>query len=182
MDWRFVREACTIYTALPTSIDGAQAILAHAAPLTVKGDPGITNERLAQVIRCYWDALQIPIVVQREVGRCLRDIPIHCRYESAGQRFGSHGLDRYLRTIDIARWQKSVCDAHGWSCVMVISFHPHLWRVARVTEKLGLNVCVPSIPAIPFDRTSVYAWTRCASLFAPLEIIQRLDYIRRGWI
>lgn len=178
MDWRLVREALTIYCISPTTLDSAQAILAHAAPLTLKGEPSITNERLARVIRYYWDALKIPIVVQGEVERCLRDVPIDYRYKSLEQ----HESDTYIRTIDIARWQKSVCDAHGWSCVIVMSFHPHLWRVVRVTEKLGLTVRVPYIPAIPFDRESVYARTRHECVFAPLEIAQRLDYIRRGWI
>lgn len=43
MDWRLIREALTTYRISPTTLDGAQAILAHAAPMTFEGKAGITN-------------------------------------------------------------------------------------------------------------------------------------------
>lgn len=97
----------TVWNTPPSAnFKDTEVILAHGASETPYR-PGRTNEYIAGIIRSLHDQLKIPICAQGEVTQLIRDLPlvgnIPRQCESA----------RYLKTRDVALYQKKVCDQNG---------------------------------------------------------------------
>lgn len=159
-----------------TSLEGAQVILAHAAGLNSDGSPGLVNEYSTVLIKRLHEKLQIPVIVQGELADCLIDIPLL----AVSPRQGQSG--RYIDTFDIAIWQKSICDDHNFKRVVLVSYLPHFWRGMRVTEKIGLQVCIPEGIKEIYDPENSQWWARSGWVNRPYELLVRFYYLFKGQI
>jgi uncharacterized SAM-binding protein YcdF (DUF218 family) len=80
------------------------------------------------------------------------------------------------------RIQKRLCDENGWKHPILISFHPHLWRAMMVSKRVGLDVLIPNVPNLPFDRRVIHPWLRYRWTNALREIPCRLLWLFQGKI
>lgn len=169
-------ECLTVWNLTPTSLQGAQAILAHAAGENSPTDPGLVNDYLGSLVRNLYHQLHIPVIVQGELANCLKEIPLEAK--SLRQSESS----TYLTSRDIAQWQKSECYKRGIRCIVLVSYYPHFCRGMWVTEKLGLKVLVPPGLKEVYDPGNSQWWARNKFLNRPYELLIRLYFLWRGWI
>ena len=158
-----------------TSFDGVQAILAQATSETLCG-PGRTNIYLSSIIRELQKKLDVPVCAQGEVAQCLQDLPL------VGTIPRQCNALSYFTTRDVAMYQKGICDANNWNCVIVVSSKRHLWRAVMTTRTLGLDVRIPWIPEYMWEPQSIQWHNRNAYLGIPSETLQRIKYVLKGWI
>ena len=95
-------ECLTVWSVTPTSLQGAQAILSHAAGENTPSDPGVVNEYNAELIRKLYQELKVPVIAQGELKLCLSGIP--------GVIFSPRQAEtapNYMNTYDIAIWHKA---------------------------------------------------------------------------
>lgn len=176
---RFLRllwKCFTEWNAHPTSLEGAQAILAHAAGENSPTDPGIENKYLSSIIKDLYYKYKVPVFAQGELAPCLSDIPI------SGKSLRQSESKSYISTFNIAEWQKTECDKIGAKKVILVSYLPHYWRAKKVTEKMGLEVLVPPGIAEIYDSNNSQIWARYKWLNRPYEILARLMFVFKGWI
>lgn len=171
-------ELLTVWSVSPTSLQGAQAILAHASGENSPSDPGLVNEFLAGKIRELYRQLRVPVIIQGELKPCLSDIPL-----TAVSPRQAETAPNYMNTYDIALWQKARCDKIGAKRVVLVSYYPHYWRAVKATEKVGLTVLVPSGLMEIFDPNNSQKWARYKWVNRLYELFLARPYsLLRGWV
>ena len=171
-------ECLTVWFVPPTSLQGAQAILAHASGENSPSDPGLVNEFLAGKIRELYHQLQVPVIIQGELWPCLSDIPL-----TAVSPRQAEVAPNYLNTFDIALWEKAECDKLGAQRVVLVSYYPHYWRAVKATKKVGLTVLVPSGLKEIFDHKNSQVWARYKWVNRLYELFVARPYsLWKGWI
>ena len=171
-------ECLTVWSVPPTSLRGAQAILAHAAGENSPTDPGLVNEFLANKIREIYHQLRVPVIIQGELKPCLSDIPL-----TAISPRQAETAPNYMNTYDIALWQKTECDKLGANRVVLVSYYPHYWRAVKATEKVGLTVLVPSGLREIFDPNNSQVWARYKWVNRLYELFVARPYsLLKGWV
>lgn len=171
-------ECLTVWRVSPTSLEGAQAILAHAVGENSPSDPGLVNEFLASRIRELYRELQLPVIVQGELKLCLPDIPL-----TAVSPRQAETAPNYMNTYDIALWQKAECDKLGANRAVLVSYYPHYWRAMKTTEKVGLIVLVPSGLREIYDPNNSQYWARHKWVNRLYELLVARPYsLLKGWI
>ena len=69
------------------------------------------------------------------------------------------------------------------SCHAVVAHSLHVWRVAKVLQKLGVETIIPvRLKTIPFDPKSEQWYTRNRFFWVAREIPARLYHFLKGWI
>ena len=170
-------ECLTVWSVPPTSLQGAQVILAHAAGENSPNDPGIVNKYNAELIRKLYQELKIPVIAQGELKLCLSDIP-----DAVFSPRQAETAPNYMNTYDIALWQKAECDKLGVTRVVLISYYPHYWRAVKATEKVGLTVLVPSGLREIFDPNNSQVWARYKWVNRLYEfLVARPFSLLKGW-
>ena len=71
-------ECLTVWSVPPTSLQGAQVILAHAAGENSPNDPGIVNKYNAELIRKLYQELKIPVIAQGSSSCVSPTFPMRC--------------------------------------------------------------------------------------------------------
>lgn len=171
-------DCLTVWSVPPTSLKGAQAILAHASGENSPSDPGLVNEFLAARIRELYRELNVPVIVQGELKLCLSDIPL-----AAVSKRQAETAPNYMNTYDIALWQKAVCDELGVQRVVLVSYYPHYWRAVKATEKVGLTVLVPPGLREIYDPSNSQKWARYKWVNRLYEVFLARPYsLWRGWV
>ena len=171
-------ECLTVWSVPPTSLKGAQAILAHAAGENSPNDPGIVNEYNAELIRELHQKLKIPIIAQGELRLYLNDIP-----ETMFSPRQAETAPNYMNTYDIAVWQKAECDKLGVKRVVLVSYYPHYWRAMKATEKVGLTVLVPQGLIELYDPNNSQVWARYKWVNRLYELLVARPYsLLKGWV
>src|SRR3989344_7585888 len=171
-------ECVIVWSVPPTSLQGAQAILSHAAGENSSSDPGLVNEFLAGKIRELYHQLKVPVIIQGELKSCLSDIPL-----TAVSPRQAETAPNYMNTYDIALWQKAECDKIGANRVVLVSYYPHYWRAVKATEKVGLTVLVPSGLREIFDLNNGQVWARYKWINRLYELLLARPYsLLKGWI
>lgn len=171
-------ECLTVWSVPPTTLEGAQAILAHAAGENSPSDPGLVNEFLADKIRKLYHQLQVPVIIQGELKLCLSDIPL-----TAVSPRQAETAPNYMNTYDIALWHKAECDKLGVRKVVLVSYYPHYWRAVKATEKVGLTVLVPSGLREVFDPNNSQVWARYKWVNRLYELLVARPYsLLKGWV
>jgi hypothetical protein len=157
---------------------GADCIFAHAGAYTVDGKPGKMNEYLVEVVIGLHKRTVLPIFAQGELARLLteRGVPV----------VGSTPLQaeskEYIDSVYVTRACKKLCDQNGWRRVIMVSYHPHLWRGKAVAEKLGMEVIIPKIRPGIYDPECSQKWMRSPWLNTPRELACRLVWLLQGKI
>lgn len=169
-------ECLTVWSVPPTSLRGAQAILAHAAGENSPTDPGRVNEFIAGKIRELYYELDVPVIIQGELKSCLI-VPL-----AAVSLRQAEVAPNYLSTRDIALWQKEECDKLGAKIVVLVSYLPHYWRGMKAAEKVGLTVLTPSGLKEIYDPANRQMWARYKFVNRPYEFLARLYFLWKGWI
>ena len=167
----------TVWYIPATSLDGAQAILAHAADENSPTDPGDVNRYNAEIIKNLYRRLHIPVIIQGELKPCLTDIPL-----TAVSPRQAETAPNYLSSYDIALWQKAECDKLGAKKVVLISYYPHYWRAVKTTEKVGLTVLVPPGLEEIYDQNNSQWWAKYKWVNRLYELLARLHSTLKGWI
>lgn len=168
----------TVWSVSPTSLEGAQAILAHAAGENNPNDPGIVNEYNAKLIQELYQELKIPVVAQGELKPYLNDIP-----RATFSPRQAETAPNYMNTYDIAVWQKAECDKIDAKRVVLVSYYPHYWRAVRATEKVGLTVLVPSGLIEIYDPNNSQMWARYKWVNRLYELCLARPYsLLKGWV
>ena len=171
-------ECLTVWSVPSTSLEGAQAILAHAAGEISSSDPGLVNEFLSGKIKDLYHQLQVPVIVQGELRQCLSDIPL-----TAVSLRQAETAPNYINTYDIALWQKAECDRLGVKKVVLVSYYPHYWRAVKATEIVGLTVLVPSGLREMYDPNNSQIWARYKWLNRLYELLLARPYsLWKGWV
>lgn len=174
---RCLWECLTVWSVAPTSLQGAQAIIAHAAGENSSSNPGQANEFLAGIIRKLYHQLKVPVIVQAELKPCLTDIPL----AAVSQRQAE--VERYITTRDIALWHKAECEKLGVERVVLVTSWGHYWRAMKVTEKVGLTVLVPSGLREIYDPGNSQKWARYKWVNRLYELlIARPYFFLKGWL
>ena len=174
-------ECLTVWSVPSTTLEGAQAILAHAAGENSPTDPGLVNEFLAQKIRELYHQLKVPVIVEGELKLCLSDVPLTA-VSLRHAEMDEMGID-YMTTIDIARWQKTECDKLDAKRVVLVSYYPHYWRAVKATEKVGLTVLVPSGLREIYDPNNSQVWARYKWVNRLYELFLARPYsFLKGWV
>ncbi len=170
-------ECLTVWSVPPTSLQEAQAILAHAAGETGSSDPGLVNKYLAELIRKLYHELKIPVIIQGELKFCLSDIPL-----AAVSPRQAETAPNYMNTYDIALWQKAECDKLGAKKVVLVSYYPHYWRAVKATEKVGLTVLIPPGLKEMYDPNNSQKWARYKWANRLYELLARPYSLLKGWV
>ena len=170
-------ECLTVWSVTPTSLQGAQAILSHAAGENTPSDPGVVNEYNAELIRKLYQELKVPVIAQGELKLCLSGIP--------GVIFSPRQAEtapNYMNTYDIAIWQKAECDKLSAKRVVLVSYYPHYWRAVKATERVGLTVLVPQGLKEVYDPNNSQIWARCKWVNRLYELLVARPYsLLKGW-
>ena len=169
-------ECLTVWSVPPTSLRGAQAILAHTAGENSPIDPGRVNKFIAVRIGELYHQLRVPVIIQAELKSCLPDIPLTAVSPRQAEAL------RYISTWDIARWHKAECDKLGVRRVVLVSYYPHYWRAVKVTEKVGLTVLTPPGLKEIYDPANSQWWARYKIINRLYELLARLYFFWKGWI
>jgi hypothetical protein len=159
-----------------TSYEGADVIISHAGGDKVGGEPGAINEYIETIIRDIYAKTKLPIIAQAEVAQCIRDLPL------VGNIPFQSESPTYLDTVDVAKMQLDICKEHGWTRPLVVSCQPHLWRVVKVFEKLGVPVLIADVPKMVFEPKCSQFWMRNAWLNNPRDLLCRLYWLVQGKI
>ncbi len=171
-------ECLTVWSVPPTSLRGAQAILAHASGENGPSDPGLVNEFLADKIRELYHQLKVPVIIQGELKPCLSDVPL-----TAVSPRQAETAPNYMNTYDTALWQKAECDKLGATRVVLVSYYPHYWRAVKATEKVGLTVLVPSGIREIHDPNNSQWWARYKWINRLYELLLARPYsLLKGWV
>lgn len=171
-------ECLTVWSVPPTSLQGAQAILAHSAGENSPTDPGLVNKFIADKIKELYHHLKVPVIIQGELKPCLFDIPL-----TAASPRQAETAPNYMNTYDIALWQKAECDKLGVQRVVLVSYYPHYWRAVRATEKVGLTVLVPPGLREGYDPNNSQKWVRYKWVNRLYELLLARPYsLWKGWI
>lgn len=171
-------ECLAVWSVPSTSLQGAQAILAHASGENSPIDPGLVNEFLAGKIRELYRQLGVPVIIQGELKPCLSDIPL-----IAVSPRQAETAPNYMNTYDIALWQKAECDKLGVNRVVLVSYYPHYWRAVKATEKVGLTVLVPSGLREIYDPNNSQVWARYKWVNRFYELLLARPYsLWKGWV
>lgn len=171
-------ELLTIWSVPPTSLQGAQAILAHASGENSPSDPGLVNEFLAGKIGDLYRQLRVPVIIQGELKPCLSGIPL-----TAVSPRQAETAPNYMNTYDIALWQKAECDKLGVQRVVLVSYYPHYWRAVKATEKVGLTVLVPQGLREIYDPNNSQKWARYKWVNRLYELFLARPYsLLKGWV
>ena len=171
-------ECVIVWSVPPTSLQGAQAILSHAAGENSSSDPGLVNEFLAGLIRQLYQELKVPVIIQGELKSCLSDVPL-----TAVSPRQEETTPNYINTFDIALWQKAECDKLGAKHVVLVSFYPHYWRAMKATEKVGLTVLVPPGLKEMYDPNNSQKWARHKWVNRLYELLVARPYsLLKGWV
>ncbi len=154
-----------------------QAIFCQSFGLR-KNSPGTSNEALAEAIIRIREDFPCPpqLIIQKDTADAFpKEIKIDkiiSQHEKAG---------KYLDSYEVSRQCAEYCRKNGIKNLLVFAHPHHIWRVKRVTEKLGLNCLAVSVK-IPYDRQSSQVWTRSKWLFIPREIMVIIAYFLTGKI
>ena len=117
----------------------------------------------------------MPLILQWEIADLLHDYPtVHVIREHRVK-------GEYLDTREGLLQVKEVCDANGWTTIM-IAIHPaHAWRVKKMAEKIGLKVVVAKTSEI-YDPKSKQRWTRGRIRFLTRDVLVRIYFLFKGWL
>lgn len=171
-------QCLTVWRVSPTSLRGAQAILAHSAGENSPTDPGVVNQYLANLIRDLHRRLGVPVIIQGELKPCLADVPL-----TAVSPRQAETAPNYMNTYDIALWQKAQCDKLGAKQVVLVSYYPHYWRAVRATQKVGLTVLVPPGLRELYDSNNSQKWARSKWINRLYELCLARPYsFLKGWV
>ncbi len=170
-------ECLTVWSVPPTSLQGAQAIIVHAAGENSPTDPGDVNRYNAEIVRNLYQRFKIPVIVQGEIAPCLKDIPLF-----AVSHLQAEVTPNYLESEDIVLWHKEECDRIGATKVILVSYGNHYWRAMKATEKVGLIVLVPEGIAYVHDSRNSQWWAKYETPNRFYEVAQRFRYLKKGWI
>lgn len=171
-------ECLTVWSVPPTSLRGAQAILAHSAGENSSSDPGLVNEFLAERILELYQELRVPVIIQGELKPCLSSIPL-----AAISPRQAETAPNYMNTYDIATWQKTECDKLGVQRVVLVSYYPHYWRAVKATEKVGLTVLTPPGLREIYDPNNSQKWARYKWVNRLYELLVARPYsLLKGWV
>src|SRR3989338_508688 len=169
-------ECLTVWSVPPTSLEGAEAIVAHAAGENSPSDPGLVNEFIAGKIRELYHQLGVPVIIQGELKPCLSDIPL-----TAVSPRQAEVAPNYMHTYGIALWQKAECDKLGVKRVILVSIYPHYWRAVKATQKVGLTVLVPSGLKENFDPNNSQWWAKYKWVSRLYELCLARPYSLLKW-
>lgn len=174
---------CVFYfeASVSLSLEGADAIIAHAGGENSQGEPGEINYFLAHQIRDICKSLgDLPIVAQGELAPCIPDLNlVATTIRQAESVVSGKG---YIDTYQVARFHLEKCREMGFQKPILVSYHPHLWRAKKVSEKIGLPVLIPKIKAGVYDRSCSQIWMRSPWLNTPREILCRVFWALQGKI
>ncbi len=169
-------ESVTCWHLKGTSLEGADVIITHAGGEARDGSPGKINYYLEQVVRDLHRKTGLPIVAQGELARCIQDLPLYGNIPRMAE------TETYIDSVDVAKLHKEICDGHGWSRPILVSYQPHLWRGKMVTMKAGFaEVRYPETVAV-YDRNCSQYWMATPLLNYPRELLVRLLWLVQGKI
>ena len=114
-----------------------------------------TNLSLASYALRYYERFGTPIFPQAEVGRIIEGQHTPIVGETAFCSTVDLWSDEYIRSDEVARLQKHLCDETGWTRVLVVASYPHAHRACWIYERLGFEVIIPpALPKMQFERSS----------------------------
>jgi hypothetical protein len=174
---KLIWQCVTMWRVPATSLEGAQAILCHAAGENSPDDPGSVNRYLASLVTDLYKNLQVPVFVQGEVAPCLSEIPV---YASARQ---AEVAPHYINTYDLTRWFRGECEKIRATRVVVVSYYPHYWRAVRAAQSLGFTVLVPEGIEEMYDAHNSQWWARFKWRNRLYEaLLARPGSLLKGWL
>lgn len=174
-DWRHTPQG---------NLSDAKLIVVQCASDCIGKKPSVTNLLLATVVQKYHEELGLPIFPQQEVGDILLqrgitlvgETPRYSEIPFFSTEYGNG-------TEKVAQMHKELCDKKGFDTVLCVGFYPHVYRVVRVYEKLGLKVVVPAhLPWIHFQNDLNQWWWRKRIIAYPYELLARLYFLYKGFI
>ncbi len=142
-----------------------------------------TNLSLASYALRYYERFGTPIFPQAEVGRIIEGQHTPIVGETAFCSTVDLWSDEYIRSDEVARLQKHLCDETGWTRVLVVASYPHAHRACWIYERLGFEVIIPpALPKMQFEKEfSQRRWRKPISAY-PYELLARLFFLYKGLI
>lgn len=159
-----------------SEIQNTEVIIAQSFGIGKNNTPGLSNEKLAIVIKKIKKYFNVPIIAQREIVDCL---PKEFKAERVSER-RIKGV--YLDTYEVLYQSWEICKKNGWRKAIIIAHPDHLWRVVQTAKKIGFKTIIVDVSSVSYDRKSVQWWTKFAIFFMPWEILGRILFLFRGWI
>jgi len=159
------------------NLEEAEVFIAQSFGLRKKS-PCLSNERLADEIRELHKIYPRPLILQWEVADCVPGLKDWIVLRIEKHRI----LDKYLDSKEVKTQAAIKMREKGWQTAILISHPSHNWRCKRILERLRIQVLIPSLEDIPYDKKSIQWWTRSLPLWTLREIPSRLFYFLKGWI
>lgn len=159
------------------NLDEAEVFIAQSFGLR-ENSPGTSNEKLADKIRKLHKIYPRPLILQWEIADCLSELKDWIVLVIKEHRVPS----KYLDSKEVKTQAAIKMKEKGWRIAILISHPCHNWRCKRILERLGVQVLIPLLKDIPYDRESTQWWTRSSLAWIIREIPARLLYFLKGWI
>ncbi len=143
-----------------------------------KNSPGLSNERLADEIRKLHKMYPRPLILQWEVADCVPELK-----NGIVLRIEKHRIsNKYLDSKEVKTQAAIKMKEEGWKTAILISHPCHNWRCKKILEHLKVQVLIPLLDDIPYDRESTQRWTRNWLFWVIREVPTRIFYFLKGWI
>lgn len=156
-----------------------QAILGLSFGQGKNNSPGLTNEKLAEVVKRLWLEYKLPLFLQWEIADCLLGI----LGESSDLVVREHRQKgEYLDTREVILQAWDFSQKKNIKKVIVVAHPDHMPRVLLTAEKIGFEVVPADTKDVPYDPESTQEWTTSREKFLEREerIMQYCE--EKDWI
>lgn len=172
---------CFFTRKIESQDPGKADVIGAFAFAFLKHGPGRSNEVMAQILERLFKLYNLPIISQWEIDDAIQDQGVKSHVVKRIEKHRAQG--KYLDTLEVAVQMVEKMKRQGWKKVVTVAHPLHVWRVARILERLEVEPIIsPYLWSVPFEPKSEQWWTRNRILWTIKEIPIRLGSFIKGWI